>query len=399
LNPSILHTEVQDFINENLDKDTSDLLFKGSPFDDIPIQAMVEQIESKKRTKKKLSTWFSTKNIYYPNKLNIEQTSSEITAKYKSNLISGKTVIDLSGGFGVDTYYFSKRFKYVSHCEINAELSQIAKHNYKQLQVDNIKTIDQDGIEYLKSKKEHFDWIYVDPSRRNELKGKVFLLEDCLPNVPENLDTLFKYSNNILVKASPMLDITSAINELRFVKEVHIVAVENEAKELLFILKKSFDKAILIKTVNLNRNENQYFEAQFKNSTKVEFSLPKTYLYEPNTAILKAGLFDDITALGTTKLHQNSHLYTSDQLIDFPGRRFIIKDIISYNKKQLKKLIPSQKVHPNDTVGQANITTRNFPETVAQIRKKTGIKDGGNLYLFFTTNLDNKHIVLICEKV
>jgi 16S rRNA G966 N2-methylase RsmD len=390
LNLSILHKEVQHFINENLDKDTSKLLFKGSPFDDIPIQAIVEQIESKKRTQKKLSTWFSTKNIYYPNKLNIEQTSSEITAKYKSNLISGNSIIDLTGGFGVDTYYFSKRFKNVTHCEINTELSQIVTHNYKQLLADNIKTIFQDGVEFLNSKKEYFDWIYVDPSRRNELKDKVFLLEDCLPNVPKNLDSLFKYSNNILVKASPMLDITSAINELNFVKEVHIVAVENEVKELLFILNKSHEEDISIKTVNLTRNHNQYFEAQFKSLTIVDLSLPQTYLYEPNASILKASLFDSITKLGVSKLHQNSHLYTSDQLIDFPGRRFIIKDVISYNKKQLKKLIPSQK---------ANITTRNFPETVAQIRKKTGIKDGGSIYIFFTTNLNNKHVVIICEKV
>ena len=390
LNPNILHKEVQGFINENLDKDTSKLIFKGSPFEDISIQALVEQIEAKKRAQNKLSTWFSTKNIYYPNKLNIEQASSEITAKYKSNLISGNSVIDLSGGFGVDAYYFSKRFKNVTHCEINTELSKIVTHNYKQLQADNIKSIDQDGIAYLLSQKEHYDWIYVDPSRRNELKGKVFLLEDCLPNVPENLDILFKYSNNILVKASPMLDITSAINELKFVKEVHVVAVENEVKELLFILNKTHGEEILIKTVNFNRDHDQYFESQFKNSTIAELSLPKTYLYEPNPSILKAGLFDDITTLGVTKLHQNSHVYTSEKLINFPGRRFIIKDVITYNKKQLKKLIPSQK---------ANITTRNFPETVTQIRKKTGIKDGSNLYLFFTTNLNNKHVVLICEKV
>lgn len=390
LNPNIIHKEVQGFINKNLNKDTSKLLFKGSPFDDITIQVLVEQIEAKNRTQKKLPTWFSSKNIYYPNKLNIEQTSSEITAKYKSHLISGESIIDLSGGFGVDTYYFSKRFKNVIHCEINTELSQIVAHNYMQLKTDNIQTVAKDGMEYLKSQKDHFNWIYIDPSRRNELKGKVFLLEDCLPNVPKNLDGLFEYTNNILIKASSMLDITSAINELDFVKEVHVVAVENEVKELLFILNKSHDEDISIKTVNLNKKKDQYFDAQFKSSIAIEFSLPQAYLYEPNASILKAGLFDSIIGLGVSKLHQNSHLYTSKELMNFPGRRFIIKDVISYNKKQLKKLIPSQK---------ANITTRNFPETVAQIRKKTGIKDGGSIYLFFTTDLNNKHIAIICEKV
>lgn len=390
LNLKILHKKVQDFINENLNINISKLLFKGSPFEDIPIQAIVEQIESKKRAQKKLPTWFLTYNIYYPNKLNIEQSSSEITAAFKSNLISGESIIDLSGGFGVDAYYFSKRFKNVTYCEINKELSQIVTHNYKQFNIDNIKSITEDSIEYLKLKKENFDWIYIDPSRRNELKGKVFLLKDCLPNVPENIDTLFKYSSNILVKASPMLDITSAIKELNFVKEVHVVAVENEVKELLFILNKSPDEEISIKTVNLNQHQDQYFEAKFKSSTLLELSLPKTYLYEPNAAILKAGLFDDITTLKVFKLHPNSHLYTSEQLMNFPGRKFSIKNVVPYDKKQLKKLIPSYK---------ANITTRNFPETVAQIRKKTGIKDGGKLYLFFTTDLNNKHIVLFCEKV
>lgn len=390
MNPHILHTKVQDFINEYLNTDISKLLFKGSPFIDVSIQELVTQIESKRRSENKLPTWFSTSNIYYPNKLNIEQTSSEISATYKSNLISGNTIIDLTGGFGVDTYYFSKKNKEVIHCEIDSELSQIVMHNFKILKATNIITIAEDGISYLKSKKEHFDWIYIDPSRRDELRGKVFLLKDCIPNVPENLDALFEYTDNILIKVSPMLDITRAIKELDFVKEVHVVAINNEVKELLFILQKSYTKAISIKTINIKQNQDQYFEAQFKKNTSVEFSMPLHYLYEPNAAILKAGLFDEVTGLAVSKLHQNSHLYTSEQFVEFPGRAFGIKKVILYNKKQLKKLIPSQK---------ANITTRNFPETVAQIRKKTGIKDGGSQYLFFTTNSNNKYIVILCEKV
>jgi hypothetical protein len=187
-----------------------------------------------------------------------------------------------------------------------------------------------------------------------------------------------------------MLDITSAIHELNFVKEVHIVAVSNEVKELLFVLEKSFNGAIILKTINISFHKKQIFESIYKESCSIEFSLPKNYLYEPNAAILKAGLFTELTKLGVYKLQKNSHLYTSDALIDFPGRRFKIQHCISYHKKQLSKLIPTK---------QANITTRNFPETVAQIRKKTGFKDGGNHYLFFTTNLNNKHIVIICKKV
>ncbi len=389
MNQSILHTEVQYFITEHLNSDIAKVLFKGSPFQNISIQELATQIEAKKRAKNKLPTWYGATDIYYPNKLNIEQTSSESTAKYKSGLISGDSLIDLTGGFGVDAYYFSKQFKNVTHCEINTDLSQVVSHNLKQFNVQNIQTVSQNGLIYLSSQKQ-FDWIYIDPSRRNDVKGKVFLLEDCSPNIPENLELLLRYTNNILIKVSPMLDITSAINELNFVKEVHVIALNNEVKELLFILEKKYNKSIAIKTVNISSKQHQHFNATYKNETNIEISLPKTYLYEPNAAILKAGLFGELSALNVYKLHQNSHLYTADSFLEFPGRSFIIKHTLPYDKKQLKKLIPSQK---------ANITTRNFPETVVQIRKKTKLKEGGNQYLFFTTDIENKHIVLICEKV
>ena len=391
VNLNILHNNIQKFISDNITTDISKILFKGTSFPNISTQEIVSQIEAKKRSKSKLPTWFSAASIYYPNKLNIEQTSSEITANYKSELLRGNSIIDLTGGFGVDCYYFSKRFKNITHCEINQELSEIVRYNYQQLKTTNIKTVATDGISYLQNSSVKYDWIYIDPSRRNDVKGKVFLLADCLPNVPVNLSTLFMYSNNILIKVSPILDITSAISELQFVKEIHVVAVNNEVKELLFILKKGFDEAVKIKTINIQKSINHLFDFNFGASEVIDFSLPKKYLFEPNAAILKSGGFTQVAnQLNIYKLHQHSHLYTSDKLIDFPGRKFEIKHHISFDKKQLKKLVPSKK---------ANITTRNFPQTVAQIRKKTGIKDGGNQYLFFTTDINNKHIVLICEKV
>lgn len=390
MNRKLLHKDVQDFITQNLKAETSKLLFKGSPFDTISIQELVEQIEAKKRCEKKLPTWFTIENIYYPNKLHIEQTSSEITAKYKSELISGSSIIDLTGGFGVDAFYFSKRFNEVTHCELNTKISEIATHNFEQLNA-KVKTLATDGLEYLKQEHQLFDWIYIDPSRRNDIKGKVFLLNDCLPNVPKNLDLLFKHSKNILIKVSPILDISSAINELQFVKEVHVVAIGNEVKELLFILKKDYTEAIQIKTVNIKKQEFEFFESTFNSNATSKFSEPLLYLYEPNAAILKAGFFNEVSQeLNVCKLHKNSHLYTSDYLLSFPGRRFEIKELLSYDKKKLKRLIPTNK---------ANITTRNFPETVAQIRKKLGIKDGGDHYIFFTTDMKGKHIALLCEKV
>jgi len=391
LNTNILNTKVQGFINSNLKLDITKLVLKGSPFDKVTIQELATQIEAKNKCNKKLPTWFNTKNIYYPNKLNIEQTSSEITAKYKANLISGNSLIDITGGFGVDVFYFSQKVKFVTHCEINKELSIIVSHNLKQFNIENIKTVNVDGFDYLKNIDTNFEWIYADPSRRNETKGKVFLLQDCLPNIPENLGLLFNKSDNILLKVSPMLDIKSAINELKFVKEIHVVAIKNEVKELLFILEKNYTQEIDIKTINFNKFNSQYFNFNLFKESLVTFSKPKKYLYEPNAAILKSGGFNQVSEqFKIDKLHQHSHLYTSDNLIDFPGRRFKIKHSISYNIKELIKLISNKK---------ANITTRNFPKTVAQIRKKTKFSDGGNKYLFFTTDLNNKHIVLICEKV
>ena len=207
----------------------------------------------------------------------------------------------------------------------------------------------------------------------------------------KNLDVLFNHSDNILIKVSPILDITSAINELKFVKEVHVVAVNNEVKELLFILEKGFLADINIKTSNLQKVNQQEFNFTFGDSETPIYGFPKKYIYEPNAAILKSGGFSEIAIqFNLEKLQKHSHLYTSDGLIDFPGRRFELKHNIPFDKKKLKKLIPNNK---------ANITTRNFPLTVSQIRKKTGLKDGGDNYLFCTIDCVNKKIILICQKV
>lgn len=391
MNYSILNTEIQEFIDNHLNFDVTSLILKGTAFPSVETNEIIEQIEAKKRCKKKLVTWFNCEQIYYPNKLNIEQTSSEITANYKSNLISGDSIIDLTGGFGIDCYYFSKRFKSVTHCEINETLSNIVNHNYKQLEVQNINTSNVDGINYLKHSNKKFDWIYIDPSRRHDSKGKVFFLNDCLPNIPEYIELLFSHSNNILIKTSPLLDISVGISELRHVKTIHVVAVNNEVKELLWVLENKLEGDVSIKTVNIKNDTKDFFEFYLKDEKNYEsiYSLPLTYLYEPNSAILKAGGFHSISnQLNISKLHKHSHLYTSQDLLDFPGRSFKIEKVILYNKKELKKL----------GLQKANITTRNFPETVQQIRKKLNIKDGGDLFLFFTTDMNDTKIVIISIK-
>jgi hypothetical protein len=392
VNADLLNIESQEYINANLNSDIMMLLLKGNVLKGIATKELIEQIEAKQRSRIKLPTWYNHKNIYYPNKLNIEQTSSEITAEYKTSLINGSSIIDLTGGFGVDCFYFSKRFRNVTHCEINEELSQIVSHNFEQLNIATIETICNDGIKFLKKDKTFYDWIYVDPSRRHDLKGKVFFLKDCLPDIPDALELLFKHSKNVMIKTSPMLDISVGLDELKHVKSIHVVAVNNEVKELVWILENEYKSSISIETVNLKTKLKEFFKFKYSDELELDinYSLPLTYLYEPNAAILKAGGFNSVSSqLNLLKLHKHSHLYTSEELNVFPGRRFRIVKSMTYHKKTIKKL----------AIQKANITTRNFPETVQEIRNILKIKDGGTSYLFFTTNMSNEKIVLICSKV
>nr|WP_313795263.1 class I SAM-dependent methyltransferase [uncultured Allomuricauda sp.] len=367
------------------------VLLKKQLFEGISQKELFQQLEAKKKCEYKLPSWFNTTNIYYPNKVNIEQTSSEQTAAYKAKLLDGKSLLDLTGGFGVDAYYFSKQLDTVFHCEIDQELSEIANHNFKILGQNNITCVAEDGLQFLKNTTQKFDWLYIDPSRRDDVKGKVFLLKDCMPNVSENLPFLFKKSKNILIKTSPLLDISQSIKELDFVKEIHIVAINNEVKELLYILEHGFKDGILINTINLTKNQEVHFSFIMMEEASIvlEHDAPKKYLYEPNAVILKSGGFKTVAkTYKIKKLHQHSHLYTSDALVDFPGRRFKIIETIPYSKNRVNQL----------GLKKANVTTRNFPSTVAELRKRHKIKDGGDAYLFFTTDVNNKLIVLYCEK-
>ena len=388
----LLNPTIQQFIEDKIGISVAKLALQKNPFPEVEWITILNQIEAKTKAKDKLPTWYNTTNIIYPSKISVEQTSSERTAEYKSGLIEGESLIDLTGGFGVDDFYFAKKIKNVTHCEINSDLSTIVKHNFKQLGVTNIDCIAGDSLAALQSLPTQWDWIYIDPSRRNDAKGKVFMLKDCLPNVPENLDFYFEKSDAILIKTAPLLDIAAGLSELQNVKTIHIVALENEVKELLWELHKNYSGAITIKTANLTKATIATFEFQLnEESIESNYSLPQHYLYEPNSAIMKSGGFNEVgTFHQLTKLHRHSHLYTSNELIDFPGRVFEIQESIPYAKKELKTHLENSK---------CNITTRNFPETVDSIRKKWKIKEGGNSYCFFTTDMNNDKIVLICAKI
>jgi hypothetical protein len=388
----ILNAEIQAFIDNNIGKSISKLALQKNPFQEVDWISILNQIEAKTKAKEKLPTWFSTENIIYPSKISIEQTSSEKTAAYKASIISGESLIDLTGGYGVDDFYFAKKIKTVAHCEINPELSNLVKHNFEQLNVSNITCYAGDSLATLFSLNSKWDWIYIDPSRRNDTKGKVFMLKDCLPNVPENIDFYFTHSNAVLIKTAPILDISAGLSELKHVKTIHIVALENEVKELLWELHKDYSGNINIKTVNILKDKTETFDFVLNENSKFpNLSLPQKYLYEPNSAIMKSGGFDEVSSFyNLNKLHKHSHLYTSTALLSFPGRVFEIQNTFPYNKTEMKSYLEKS---------QANITTRNFPDSVETIRKKWKIKDGGNVYCFFTTDENNHKIVLICTKI
>jgi len=388
VNSALLHSEVQKFIR-NYSEDTAVLAFKGSPFENITVQELIEQIEGFRKTKKKLPSWHETEGVYFPPKLNIEQTSSELTARYKASLVSGTTLADITGGLGVDTLYFAKNAKTVAYFELNKELAAISKHNFERLGATNVNCTVGDGL--VDVLKEKYDTIYVDPARRHSVKGKVFFLKDCEPNVVGRTDAILEHCETLLIKTSPMLDISVGLSELKSVVEIHVVAVDNEVKELIWLLQKKSTATITIKTVNIAKGRVERFDFIHGESALPSYGLPQHYLYEPNAAIMKSGAFTSISeAFELSKLHINSHLYSSEQLLEFPGRRFSIDKTIPYRKSEMKKHLFGTK---------ANIATRNFPETVKELRKKWKIKDGGAVYLFFTTAINNDRIVLICSKI
>lgn len=390
MNLAILNTEVQAFIAQHLQEKPTAIALKKSPFTAVNSQELAQQLLGKQKAKNKLPTWFASVKVYYPLSLHVEQTSSEKTAHYKAQLVSGNTLIDCTGGLGVDSVAFSKTVNKVYHCELNKELQQIAAHNFKALNINNVKSQPINGIDFA-LQQQQVDWLYIDPSRRSEIKGKVFLLEDCLPNVPEIIEDLFTISRNILVKTAPILDISAGVMALKYVKEIHVVAVNNEVKELLWVLEKGnyespkLYAASIFKTFTNKITANLTIDAQ----TPASYSEPLTYLYEPYAAVMKMGMFNWLTkAYEVPKLHPQTHLYTSSSLVAFPGRKFKVEGVFLFNKKNMKPFVKRK----------TNVVARNFKLTVAELRKKYQLQEGDQRYLFFVTNINQQSIVIDCVK-
>ena len=391
MNKNIFDKNVQDYISKNLSTDVFEIILKKQIFPKVSNKEIAEQISAKVKSKKKLPTYFNTPNIYFPNKVNIEQTSSEKTAEFKSKIVTGHTMIDATGGFGVDSMYFSKEFKKTIYIEKNKELFEIVKANSKELGLNNIKHLNDDGIEYVKKTNTEIDLLYIDPSRRNKENKKVHFLSDCTPLIDDDLIESLQNFKTILIKCSPIIDLKKTINDLKVVSKIYIVGINNEVKEVLFSLNKQSNNDIKIKCIDLSNRELDFeFNVNdIDNKKNDDYSKVLNYLYEPNSMILKSGAFGLICdKYDVKKLNTNSHLYTSKKLIDFPGRVFEVESVVNYSKRNLKDL----------NIYKANITTRNFPIDVKDIRKKSKISDGGEDYLFFTTNHLNKQIIIKTKK-
>ncbi|SFE75471.1 class I SAM-dependent methyltransferase [Thermoflexibacter ruber] len=390
----LLQPHIQDFILKNENADVQQLALKGNLYPQIPLPLMIQQIAGRQKAKTKLPTFYQTAHIVYPASLSLEQCSSEQTALFKAKLLKGKYLVDLTGGFGIDAYFLSKSFAKVDYVEQNEVLACIAQHNFKVLKADNVHIHINQAETFLQNLSEKVDCIYLDPARRDRANRKVFLLEDCEPNLLELAEILLEKAQCVLVKTSPMLDIDLAVKSLQGkVQKIIVLAIENECKEVLYLLGITNEK-LLIETVNLAKNETQYFsfEKEVESSLSNRYSLPQSYLYEPNVAVLKAGGFKSIAYyFQLSKLHTHSHLYTSNHLVEnFAGRAFEVQAVCQLDKKELLAYLPENK---------ANIAVRNFPMTVEQIRKKTGIKEGGEMYLFATTDYQEKKIVIVCKKI
>lgn len=375
MNENILNNKVQRYITEHINADVNKIALSKSLFKNISSAELAGQIAAKRKSIHKLPTWFNQDGIYYPVLLSIEQCSSEITATYKANLAVGSSLIDLTAGFGVDSYFFSKKINAVYSCEINSELSEITAHNAKILGANNINFVAEDGIEFLKKSKLKFDTIYIDPARRSH-SNKVFKLKDCTPDVTKHLPLFLEKAHRIIIKTAPLLDISAGLSELQNVSEIHIVSVKNECKELLWVIDKDFigETKIVCATLNSATKTFSFLISDLQITTEIASSAPAGYLYEPDVALLKSGAFNLIAErFGLKKLHQQSHLYFSEEIkSDFLGRIFEIKSLLSLN--ELKKEINLK----------GNVIVRNFPEKAENLVKKYKISSSHDDFILFT---------------
>ncbi|MBT2619247.1 RsmD family RNA methyltransferase [Chryseobacterium sp. ISL-6] len=375
----ILDQKVQEFINANTNSDLHSLLLKKSPFPEVTIQEIVQQIKGKQVALKKFP-FLLHNEIVFPPQLNLEQASSEKTALYKSESLHGNKFIDLTSGFGIDAYYLSQNFKDVTLIEQNTELLKIVEHNWTVLG-KKAKFINTNLEDFLSENKDFFDVIYLDPARRDSNKNKVFLLEDLSPDILEIQDHLLSISNEVIIKLSPLIDLKYLISVVKHISRIDIIAVRNDVKEVVISLSNKNSGNIICHCVNLEVNESPFtFQFGEEENAHSEYTEPERFIYLPNNSILKCGIFNLISEkFNLEKLHPNTHIYTSDKMIsNFPGRVLEME------------VIDSKKIKKKE---QFNIISKNYPLKPDEIKKKYGLKDGGEQYLIFTQSKKGKIIL------
>lgn len=412
------------------------LALQASRFPDVDMPYALSQIQGWQAARRKLPSFAANQDIVYPPHLSMEQCSSEATALYKAEAVRrlmdsfkreeeasskgyGDSMTDLTGGFGVDFYFVSRRFSRAQYTERNAELCQVVEHNLKVLGADNASVVCGDAVEQLQTIYPQ-TLIFIDPARRDAHGARTFAISDCTPDVMELLPELRRKARYVMIKLSPMLDWHKAVSDLHpLVTDVDIVAVDGECKELLLTLDMKRGDAhnddntqaakhdyVVVRCADLPSSS---FAFRYTSDGGCAIDTPQptdvasmspllgadhtpSYLYEPNASVMKAGCFRELELMfGARQISDNSHLFTSEQLIPgFPGRRFAVDAVTSFNKRQLKDALRD--------VTNANITVRNFPMTVAVLRKKLKLKDGGNTYIFATTTDGGEHVLLITHK-
>lgn len=390
---------IRDFLVEYADADTNRLRLMNiqAEFD---VAWAILQIEARKKIQRKLPTWASNMDLIFPSVLSTEQCSSEQTAHYKQRLISSGDLADLTGGLGIDTYYFSQKASQVVYVERMAEYCQAARSNFKNLGADNIQVVEDDCTHFVQNNDHRFDTIYIDPARRGSGNKRIFDLTECEPNVVELLPTLLQQARRIVIKVSPMADISAILALLPEITEIHVVSVRNECKEVLLVIDSTLlptDNNPMIYCVNIESSgDTSVFSFRMSEEKQLPHSTPcekiSRYLYEPNSSILKAGAYKVVAMkYGVDKLQINSHLYTSDVYIpDFPGRKFEVIETVDFNAKTIKAI---GKQYPC-----LNLSTRNFPMSAVELQKRLKCKDGGDFYLFATTLTGNRKILIITKK-
>lgn len=388
----LLNPEVQEFIRQHENADEQQLLLKHKSVFGVPTRIIAWQISGRRKAKSKLPLFSGTELILYPPGLNLEQSSSEETARFKAFLLnkilsSKNLLVDLTGGFGVDSFFLSKIGKQVLYIDPNIDLMAYAKHNHKTLGADNVSYNNITAEEFFNNRSDSVDCFFIDPSRRTTGNQKVFRLADCEPDIVQLQAKIFSRSKNLLVKTSPMLDVQLGISELKFVKTVWVVAVDNEMKEILFLCEDGYTEEPPVIAIDLTKeSESLLFNFSEERNLSVQLSNPLQYLYEPNAALLKAGAFKTVAAkFSLKKLHISTHLYTGNQKLEnFPGRIFEVDRLLKAEPKAAAEFF---------TDGKANIITRNYPLSPDELKKKLKLKDGGRQYLIGCSGEQEKFLI------